>query len=145
MLNRSRQGAFVNKLFSTARVLRGRAIVVCAVVALVLTFLSMGARSQPQKPADAPKGDAARGRQIFMTDGCYECHGREGQGTAAGLVLGPSPTPFTKFMAYVRKPTAQMPPYTAKVISDAELGDIYAFLEALPEPKAAKSIPLLNH
>jgi hypothetical protein len=37
-----------------------------------------------------------------------------------------------------------MPPYTAKVLTDAELADIQAFLEALPVPPAAKTIPLLN-
>jgi mono/diheme cytochrome c family protein len=111
---------------------------------IVLSILPLLAQAQSAKPAE-PKGDAAKGRQIFVTDGCYECHGREGQGTAAGLVLGPSPTPFSKFIAYVRKPTAQMPPYTAKVISDAELRDIYAFLDSLPEPKPAKNIPLLTH
>ena len=117
----------------------------CAVAAIVLTCVPVAVRSQPQKPTETPKRDAAKGRQIFTTDGCYECHGLEAQGTGAGPVLGPSPTPFRKFMAYVRKPTAQMPPYTAKVISDAELTDIYAFLESLPEPKPAKSIPMLYH
>ena len=134
------------KLFLvTSIALRARVILNCAVFATVLTFLPMGVRSQSQKPTEAPKRDAAKGRQLFMTAGCYECHGREGQGTGAGLVLGPSPTPFARFVAYVRKPTAQMPPYTAKVISDPELADLYASLESLPEPKPAKDIPLLNH
>ena len=38
-----------------------------------------------------------------------------------------------------------MPPYTSKVVSDSELADIYAFLQSLPQPPAAKSIPLLNN
>jgi hypothetical protein len=37
-----------------------------------------------------------------------------------------------------------MPPYTSKVVSDAELTDIHAFLRTIPTPPAAKSIPLLN-
>jgi hypothetical protein len=37
-----------------------------------------------------------------------------------------------------------MPPYTAKVVSDAELTDIRAFLASLPEPPPLKSIPILN-
>jgi hypothetical protein len=37
-----------------------------------------------------------------------------------------------------------MPPYTSKVVSDAELGDIYAFLKSIRQPPQVKSIPLLN-
>ena len=36
-----------------------------------------------------------------------------------------------------------MPPYTAVVLSDQDLADIYAFLEARPKPPAVNSIPLL--
>ena len=37
-----------------------------------------------------------------------------------------------------------MPPYTSKAVSDQELADIYAFLESIPAPPSAKSIPMLN-
>jgi cytochrome c1 len=37
-----------------------------------------------------------------------------------------------------------MPPYTSKITSDAELADIYAFLQSLPHPPDAKNIPLLT-
>ena len=36
-----------------------------------------------------------------------------------------------------------MPPYTAKVVSDQELADIYAFLLTIPTPPAANTIPIL--
>jgi hypothetical protein len=36
-----------------------------------------------------------------------------------------------------------MPPYTAKVVSDQELADIYAFLVTIPAPPAANTIPIL--
>jgi hypothetical protein len=36
-----------------------------------------------------------------------------------------------------------MPPYTAKVLSERDLTDIYAFLQALPRLPAVSSIPLL--
>jgi hypothetical protein len=35
-----------------------------------------------------------------------------------------------------------MPPYTAKVLADADLANIYAFVRSQPEP--AKDIPLLK-
>ncbi len=98
-----------------------------------------------QAPASTLVGDAQKGKRIYAVDGCYQCHGREGQGSAAtGPRLGPKPIPFSVFSQYVRQPTGQMPPYTTKVLSDAELADIYAFLRALPAARAVKDIPLLQ-
>jgi hypothetical protein len=37
-----------------------------------------------------------------------------------------------------------MPPYEPGVLSDQDAANIYAFLQVLPEPQAAKDIPLLN-
>jgi len=37
-----------------------------------------------------------------------------------------------------------MPPYTSKVLSDAELADIYAFVQAAPLPPKVDSNPLLK-
>jgi hypothetical protein len=45
---------------------------------------------------------------------------------------------------YVRRPAGQMPAFTAKVMSDRELIDVYAFLKTIPPPKPSKDIPLLN-
>jgi ubiquinol-cytochrome c reductase cytochrome c subunit len=87
--------------------------------------------------------DAAKGKRLYTDYGCYQCHGRQGQGSSGtGPRLGPNPLAYPAFQAYVRRPTAQMPPYTVKVVSDAELADIYAFVQSLPPP--AKSIPLLE-
>ena len=36
--------------------------------------------------------------------------------------------PFAAFTHQVRSPRNEMPPYTAKVLSDADLADIYAFV-----------------
>ena len=94
----------------------------------------------------APAGNAQRGRQIFASDGCYQCHGREAQGgPGTGPRLAPKPISFDAVSKYVRQPTGQMPPYTRKVVSDQDLADIYAFLRSIPQPPAAKSIPLLNN
>jgi hypothetical protein len=37
-----------------------------------------------------------------------------------------------------------MPPYTAKIVSNKELADIYAFLLTIPAPPAADSILILK-
>ena len=92
-----------------------------------------------------PSGNAQKGRQLFQSYGCYQCHGREAQGGAGtGPRLAPKPIPYPALTKYVRRPTGQMPPYTQRVVSDQDLADIYAFLSAQPEPPSAKSIPLLN-
>jgi ubiquinol-cytochrome c reductase cytochrome c subunit len=100
----------------------------------------------PAVKADPSSANARNGERLYMSYGCYECHGTEGQGsTQTGASrIGPIQIPFAPFVAYIRQPTAQMPPYSAKSVSDAELADIYAFLLTRSTSPAAKSIPLLN-
>jgi len=106
----------------------------------------MGAQTPAPKAAAAPAGDAQNGRKLFVSYGCYECHDREGQGgVGTGPRLAPKPLPYAVLSAYVRHPGGQMPPYTAKVVSDKDMADIYAFLLSIPAPPPVKSIPLLNN
>lgn len=101
--------------------------------------------SQARKPATSSTGNAANGRRLFKKDGCYECHGLEAQGSpTSGPRLGPDPIPLAAMIIYVRHPTGQMPPYTAKVLSDEQLADIHAFLKSLPHPPPVNKIPLLR-
>ena len=107
----------------------------------VFIVLAAGLAVFAQAP---PSGNAANGKKIFASYGCYQCHGREAQGgQGTGPRLAPNPLPFDRLSKYVRQPTGQMPPYTAKVVSDKDLADIYAFLQSVPQP--AKNIPLLNN
>jgi len=122
-----------------------------AVLALAIALYFSSARvriveaAQESKTPDAPAGNAENGKKIFNKNGCYECHGREGQGsTMTGPRIAPDPVPFDVLTRYLRKPTGEMPPYTAKVISDQELADIYAFLQSRPHPPTAKASPLLK-
>jgi mono/diheme cytochrome c family protein len=105
---------------------------------IVLTITATAALAQ------APKGDAKNGQKLFESYGCYQCHGHVGQG-GAGARIAPKPIPWAVFSKYVRQPTDQMPPYTAKVVPDNQLADIYAYLETIPAAPAAKSVPLLNN
>jgi mono/diheme cytochrome c family protein len=93
------------------------------------------------KAADATPSDA--GAALYKKNGCYECHVNDAQGGPQGPRLGPNPIPLPRFVAYVRNPTGDMPPFTAKVISDQDLASIYAFLQARPTPPPVKDIPLL--
>jgi mono/diheme cytochrome c family protein len=101
--------------------------------------------STARQAASAPAGNADRGKTIYRRDGCWECHGFDGQsGGGTGPKLGPPPMPFAAFTNQLRTPRNQMPPYTAKVLSDVDLADIYAFLQTLPQPPKVDSIPLLK-
>ena len=119
---------------------------VLALMIVVLLLLRPAAQAQ-QSGADAtPAGNALNGKKIFVSDGCYECHGREGQGaTQTGAArIGPPQLSYESFLRYVRQPANQMPPYTSKAVPDQDLTDIYAFLKTIPLPPKGKDIPLLN-
>jgi mono/diheme cytochrome c family protein len=60
-----------------------------------------------------------------MADGCYQCHGTVGQGSrGTGPRLAPNPVPYEGFAQQLRKPANVMPPYSALVLSDAQLADL---------------------
>jgi mono/diheme cytochrome c family protein len=111
-----------------------------------LVFATAIGFAQTPAPATQPAtaGNAETGKKLFVSYGCWQCHGYEGQGGAAGPRLAPRPLPFAGFSRYVRRPTNQMPPYTAKVVPDADLEHIHAYLMSRPAPPAASSIPLLK-
>ena len=111
---------------------------------LLVGATSLVAQTQPA-PAQAPAGNADAGKKAFNSYGCYQCHGYEGQGSSAtGPRLGPRPLPYAVFSRYVRRPTGQMPLYTEKVLPEADLQNIHAYLQARPAPKAVDSIPILK-
>jgi len=91
----------------------------------------------------AQAGNADNGKRIFMRDGCYQCHGTVGQGGVGPRLSAPA-LALPTLSAIVRKGVRGMPPYSAKILSDAELADIHAYLETIPAPPPAKSIALLN-
>jgi mono/diheme cytochrome c family protein len=130
------------------RDLRNRFLGSAGVWLLAAAAIFFGHPANPVKAGQqaeaAPAGNAGNGKIIFMKDGCYECHGYGGQGGAAGARLNGNPISFDAFVKYVRAPKVQMPPYTAKVISDNELADVYAFIRSLPKPPDVKNIPLMK-
>jgi mono/diheme cytochrome c family protein len=52
--------------------------------------------------------------------------------------------PFEGFKMQVRNPSKDMPAYSEPVMSDKEIADIYAFMQALPGPRDPKGIAILN-
>ena len=110
----------------------------------VYAFLESAA-SQPrlELPSSASSKD---GEHLYTAFGCYECHGYQGQGSVqtGGSRIGPPQIPYSGFVAYIRQPAGEMPPYTSKALSDAELADIYVFLQSRPQAAPSKAIPQLN-
>src|SRR5215468_6547088 len=89
-------------------------------------------------------GSADKGKQLFMKQNCYYCHGTTGQGGRDGARIAQTALNLQGVIRYVRKPTGGMPAFTEKILSDQELTDVYAYLKSLPAAKAPKDIPLLE-
>lgn len=104
---------------------------------------SVGSEPKVELPASA---NPRNGQHLYSSFGCYECHGYQGQGSVqtGGSRIGPPQIPYSGFVAYIRQPSGQMPPYTSKAVSDAQLADIYAFLQSRPQAAPSKGISLLN-
>lgn len=84
------------------------------------------------------------GKRLFQAQACSTCHGDQGQGglpnperEGATPRIGPTRLSQPAFLAFVRNPIGRMPPYKSQNVSDAEIAELYAFLQSLaPPPKA---------
>ena len=95
----------------------------------------------------ASAASAEKGRKAFVTNGCWQCHGFEGQGSAVtsnGTVLSGTELPLEAFEGFVRGSNRAMPPYREAILSSADLAEMYAFLQSVPKPPAVESIQLLK-
>jgi mono/diheme cytochrome c family protein len=116
-------------------------------VALSLAIFGAGGFATAALAQDAPPGDAANGKRVYLADGCFTCHGRAGQG---GAYNGPAPIlaktamPFEGFKMQLRNPSNDMPAYSEPVMSDKEIADIFAFVQSLPGRRDAKDIAILK-
>jgi mono/diheme cytochrome c family protein len=92
--------------------------------------------------AQSPTGDAKHGKELFLSFACYSCHSFDGHG-GPGARLVPMPLNQAGFIAFVRN-AGRMPSYSTKVLPDAQLADIYAYIKSLPTSPDAKNIPLIQ-
>ena len=121
--------------------IRKVALIIAAIIAIAPVCF---AQNKPAAASTKQQKEALQaGRKLYERNGCYECHGHEGQGGSAGKRLAPQPIAYPDFAQYCRRPTGEMPPYSAKLLSEADLASIYAFLQSIPEPPPSKSIPIL--
>jgi mono/diheme cytochrome c family protein len=114
-----------------------------ASLTVLLFALSASANTRTASPSQAPGGNAENGKKLFTAYGCYECHGTVGQG-GTGPRIAPATISLSTLLRYVRQPSGQMPPYTAKVATDQELVDILEYLKSIPPPAPVASVRLLN-
>ena len=120
--------------------MKGKVMRFC--VAIVSMLIGVSVAHEPVLAASADHGKA-----VFIQKGCWQCHGTMGQGsimTSGGKRLAPNPLPWETFSYFVRSTNRAMPPFSEKVLSDSDLADIYAYLQSIPKPPEANSIPLLN-
>ena len=84
--------------------------------------------------ADARVADIAdpiaRGRILFLANGCAACHGVAAQGGVVGPKLDLEELWKEDFLPIVRSGPAGMPAFTDSILSDGDLDSIYAFLKA---------------
>jgi len=117
---------------------------------LALTVFAVAATA-----ADPPAGNATRGKQLFRTHGCYECHGYNGETGARDLVGTQSPligdlATFTMFLRLRGDqapllPSSRMPNYPASSLPDADVRDIYAFVRTFKlDAPAVNDVPALK-
>jgi mono/diheme cytochrome c family protein len=119
-------------------------VVAGGVMALAVVGLGTRANAQTQP---APSANAAHGRELYLATGCFECHGRNGQG---GAFNGPAPAlahtelGFEAFKEQLRQPANDMPAYATAVMSDQDVADVLAFVRALPGPRSPADIAILK-
>jgi mono/diheme cytochrome c family protein len=123
------------------RMVRVRTVRVITGLAALAAGLVLG---QAMGQSSALAASAEKGKAAFVQHGCWQCHGYNGQGAVTGLKLAPDPIPFETLSNFVRTTNRAMPPYKEEILSNADLEDIYAFLQSIPKDPDPKSIPLLN-
>ena len=91
------------------------------------------------------KGDAGNGGKLFIKDGCYQCHGYNGQGALmTGPAISRTALSFDQFLHQLRSPASEMAPYEAAVLPDSGAADIYAYHQGMPQSPNPKDLPLLQ-
>ena len=111
-----------------------------AAAALLLALAGASAQAQGTAPG------VETGRELYMKNGCYSCHGTVGQGGLAsvGPRLAPEPFPLEVFKVIVRNGKQSMPRFDARFVSDDQLQSIHQYLASIPKGRGAKDIPLLQ-
>jgi mono/diheme cytochrome c family protein len=116
-------------------------VTVLVTVTIAIVLAGAGTFAAGQTP---PSGNATNGKQLFENQNCYYCHGTAGQGGRDGARIAATALTVAQFTRYVRRPAGAMPAYTAKLLTDEQLADVYAYLKTLPAAQPPAQIPILD-
>ena len=116
---------------------------------------ALGVAGAAQAQDAAARGNATNGKELFHAHGCYGCHGFNGETGQRDLVATGSPliADEATFRMYLRLrgdqapplPVTRMPNYPVEALSDAQVRDIYAFVQSLRlNAPAVKDVPTLR-
>jgi mono/diheme cytochrome c family protein len=90
------------------------------------------AKAEPPVDTSAPEGDPERGKQLFQSVGCADCHGNDAEGRVGPPLIKLQKT-FKQYEDQVRHPIGAMPnEFPPELVSEDDLIDIYAFLKHPP-------------
>jgi mono/diheme cytochrome c family protein len=130
--------------FDLTSLLRASLLLASLVVSSLAGFSTAYAQAPGAANANA-QGNAQNGKQVFTMQGCYKCHGTDAQGTSgrqdSGPRIGPPRLGLPAFLRFVRNPTGAMLPYAPQDVSDADLTDVFAFLQSFGQAQAAALPP----
>ena len=109
---------------------------------LALCLLCGVAAARAQGAAE----EIERGRQLYMANGCFSCHGTVGQGgeRSGAPKLAPETLPFEAFKVLVRTPREAMPRLDARYVNDEQLRAMHVYLGSIQKGPAAKDIAVLR-
>lgn len=122
-------------------------MLLAAVVALfgigsVVSVSTVSAQTKKKKPAPIAKGNAEKGKKIFLESGCLACHKAEGKGGVTGPDLSGigknAKWTDAKMTAVIRDPkkvlkSEKMPAYPVDKISAKDLADLLAYTHTLKQ------------
>jgi len=134
---------------------------VALIAALALSAINLTAQGRgPRVPTNNPPptspvtGDPVAGKPLFFENGCYACHGYNGETGARPFVgnwghLGTE----QEFLAFLRaranvapeNKSTTMPNFPERALSDKKAKDIYAYIRTFKSnAPPLKDIPVLN-
>ena len=76
------------------------------------------------------EADLAHGKDLFFANGCNVCHGETGEGLIGPRIADTNLT-ISQVVDQYRNPRENMPAFTADVISDEDVFDIFSWLQTL--------------
>jgi len=88
--------------------------------------------------------DMRSGKALYERFQCWQCHGYEGQGGRSGPRIADKTYPYSVFSVFVRY-TNLMPAYSPSELSDAQLEQIYQFVQSLPAPASLEDVSIVDY